>query len=165
MTFARAILVCFCLLITTESHAADSYTVSYVYDGDTVKLSNAEGDEIKLRLTDIDAPERNQAYGLKSRRALIKLCQGNNIRVTAYITGTDKYHRSLGKLQCNHIDASLYLAEHGLAWHYAQYSSKRSVYNAALKARQQKLGLWASDDAIPPWIWRKNHTDEKHYHH
>lgn len=165
MVFARAIFVCFCLLITTASNAADSYTVSYVYDGDTVKLINAEGGEIKLRLTNIDAPERNQAYGLKSRRALIQLCQGNNIRATAHITGTDKYHRSLGKLQCNHIDASIYLAEHGLAWHYAQYSSEGSVYNAALKARQQKLGLWANGDAIPPWIWRKNHSYEKHYPH
>jgi endonuclease YncB( thermonuclease family) len=158
------------LIIATTSYAAEAYIVSYVYDGDTVKLhpinSNEPDDKVsdfdtshdfKLRLTDIDAPERNQAYGLKSRSALIKLCQGNNILVTAQIIAKDKYLRSLGRLQCNHIDASLYLAEQGLAWHYANYSSNIDVYNAALKARQQRLGLWADDNPIPPWDWRHGH--------
>jgi len=131
--------------------------VSYVYDSDTVKLRSANG-EFKLRLTDIDAPERNQEYGLKARRALIQLCQGNDILVTAQITGTDQYHRSLGKLQCNHIDASTYLAEHGWAWHYEQYSNDINLHNAALQARRQKLGLWASKNPVPPWVWRHNQT-------
>jgi len=162
MALIRFIFTSMCLLIAASGNAADSshvstpYVVSYVYDGDTVKLHNAES-EFKLRLTDIDAPERNQDYGLKSRRALIKLCQGNNIFVTVQIVGTDKYNRSLGRLQCNHIDASTYLVEHGLAWHYAQYSSDVNIYNASLKARQQRLGLWASDTAIPPWTWRRYH--------
>ena len=47
--------------------------ITYFYDGDTVKVKDA-GREYKLRLTDIDAPERNQAYGLKSRRALMQFC-------------------------------------------------------------------------------------------
>jgi micrococcal nuclease len=94
-----------------------------------------QANDFKLRLTDIDAPERRQAYGLKSRRALTKLCQGNNILVTAQIVAKDKYLRSLGRLQCNHID----------------------IYNAALKARQQRLGLWADDNPIPPWNWRHGH--------
>jgi len=128
----------FNLLATTFSHAEEtSYKVTYVYDGDTVRLrpigSSKANNDFKLRLTDIDAPEREQDYGLKSRRALIKLCQGgkrgqpgmqeNDILVTTEIVGIDKYRRPLGRLQCNHIDVSLYLAEHGLAWHYVQYSS------------------------------------------
>ena len=135
MQITSGIFLGISLFITATSYAAETYTVSYVYDGDTVKLhpinSNEPNDKVnalnqannvKLRLTDIDAPERNQAYGLKSRRALIKLCQGNNILVTAQIVAQDKYLRSLGRLQCNHIDASIYLAEQGLAWHYAKYS-------------------------------------------
>lgn len=51
-----------------------SAEISYFYDGDTVKIKDA-GREFKLRLTDIDAPERNQTYGLKSRRALISFCK------------------------------------------------------------------------------------------
>jgi len=132
-----------------------------VYDGDTVKLrpvgSNESQDEFKLRLTDIDAPERNQSYGLKSRRALMKLCKGKNIIVTAQISGSDKYYRSLGRMECNGIDASYYLAKHGLAWFYAQYSSDTTIENAAKNARQLMLGLWADEKPIAPWDWRREH--------
>lgn len=144
------------LLVTASSLAAESYVVSYVYDGDTVKLSNHSGN-LKLRLTDIDAPERNQAYGKKSRRALTKLCKGKSIFVSAQILGTDKYNRYLGKLQCNNVDASIYLVEHGLAWHNAKYSNDTRIANAASKARQQRLGLWKSKNPMPPWVWRQKY--------
>ena len=156
MKFIPFIFATLCFLIAATSYAADAYSVSYVYDGDTVKLRSAQG-EFKLRLVDIDAPERNQAYGLISRRALISLCQGPQIVVTAEISSKDKYNRFLGKLHCNHIDASTYLAERGLAWHYARYSSDRIIYHAALNSRQQKLGLWAVNNPIAPWLWRREH--------
>lgn len=170
----RLALICILLLVTTLSHAEDSlgsdstYIVTYVYDGDTVKLSridrygstdaskaNNSQDEFKLRLNDIDAPERNQAYGLKSRRALIDLCYGASIIATVKISGIDKYHRALGRLQCNNVDASLHLAERGLAWHYAQYSSDVEIDKASKNARRLTLGLWADDNPIPPWVWRR----------
>ena len=119
IAFTRFIFIGFCLAFATASNATDSYVVSYVYDGDTVKLRpiHLDSGEIKLRLTDIDAPERNQAYGKKSRRALTKLCKGTNTFVSAQLLGIDKYNRHLGKLQCNNVDASLYLVKQGLAWH------------------------------------------------
>ena len=163
--------ICLCLCIATSQAEDSTYTVSdikitdvkvaYVYDGDTVKLrpitSNDTQDDFKLRLTDIDAPERNQSFGLKSRRALIKLCKGKNINVTAKISGTDKYQRSLGRLECNGIDASVYLAKHGLAWFYRQYSNDTAIDNAARNARQLALGLWADKYPIAPWQWRQLH--------
>lgn len=87
MRLTRSFNAALLLLLTTTSHADDRYIVDYVYDGDTVKLRNADG-EIKLRLNDIDAPERNQACGLKARRTLTQLCKGPNIPVTIIITGT-----------------------------------------------------------------------------
>ena len=151
----------FCLL-TTISHAEEGvYIVTYVYDGDTIKLhpidSNNPYDELKFRLADIDAPERNQAYGLKSRRVLMNLCQGKSIIATAQISGTDQYHRSLGKLQCNGTDASMYLVENGWAWHYVPYSNNTLLHNAELNAHQQNQGLWEDNNPTPPWIWRKTH--------
>ena len=87
--------------------------ITYFYDGDTVKIIDA-GFEYKLRITDIDAPERNQAYGKKSRRALMQLCTGANIY--AAIGGTDKYGRRLGRLRCNNQDVSTYMIQNGHAW-------------------------------------------------
>ncbi len=130
--------------------------VTNLYDGDTVELSHFSG-RLKLRLTDIDAPERNQTYGKKSRRALTKLCKGNKINVTARIIGTDKYNRYLGHLECNHVDAGLYLVEHGLAWHNAKYSNNPVTQNAEHIARQNRLGLWKSKRPTPPWVWRQKH--------
>jgi len=60
------------LALSIKAHA--TVNVDYVYDGDTVKIKDGK-DSYKLRITHIDAPERNQHYGKKSRRALIKLCQ------------------------------------------------------------------------------------------
>lgn len=142
------------LLFCCAVHASDSYTVSYVYDGDTVQLKNAE-EKFKLRLTDIDAPERNQPYGLKARRALMKLCQGAHIEVKVEITGTDKYARQLGKLNCNGTDASYHLVKNGLGWHQGKFSRDPVLKQAAEQARSQQLGLWQDPDPMPPWLWRK----------
>jgi micrococcal nuclease len=139
--------------------ADDDYVVRYVYDGDTVKLQSLRsGTQFKLRLAHIDAPERNQPYGLKSRRALLKLCQGEAIKVDAAFTGYDKYGRRIGSLYCNRIDAGLYLIEQGLAWYPSQYSHHPQASKVAVKAKSKQTGLWQDAHPIPPWVWRKQHA-------
>ena len=156
MWVTRCFIANLFLLFTTLGIADESYILTKVIDGDTVELNGISG-KLKLRLSDIDAPERNQAYGKKSRRALVKLCKGNSISIRATILGTDKYNRYLGKLQCNHTDASLYLAEHGFAWHNEKYSNDPVIQNAAFAAREKRLGLWKRKKPIPPWVWRQQH--------
>ncbi|HNU66683.1 MAG TPA: thermonuclease family protein [Methylotenera sp.] len=135
------------------------YIVTYVYDGDTVKLhpvnTFSQKGDFKLRITDIDAPERNQPFGQKSRRALIQLCQGNHVIATTEVIAKDQYQRALGKLQCNQVDASLHLVNLGLAWYNSKYANDVALYSAEVNARAQKLGLWADKKPIAPWAWRK----------
>ena len=128
--------------------------ITYFYDGDTVKI-NDHGHEYKLRLTDIDAPERNQAYGLKSRRALMQFCKNTSVQVQ--LMGMDKYQRKLGKLACNNQDVSFYMLKSGYAWFYHQYSSDSALELAEMEARDNKRGLWRAKQQTPPWAWRKNH--------
>ena len=128
--------------------------ITYFYDGDTVKIQDGMRD-YKLRLTDIDAPERNQGYGKKSRRALMQLCLGANIHVTSM--GYDKYQRTLGKLKCNNTDASVFLIKNGHAWFNRRYSMDYTLDLAEQVARKNKLGLWEAQQQTPPWVWRKNH--------
>lgn len=142
------------LLLSTSLAAETQYIVSQVYDGDTVELKSTS-QKFKLRLTDIDAPERNQAHGLKARRALSNLCKGSDILIRVDITGTDRYGRTLGKLRCNETDASLYMAEHGHAWHNEKFSDDAAIRNAADRARQQGIGLWSAEKPVPPWVWRR----------
>ena len=131
--------------------------IAYFYDGDTVKIKE-DLYEYKLRLTDIDAPERNQDYGKKSRRALMQFCQ--NAIINVYISGTDKYHRQLGKLKCNQNDASEFMITNGHAWFNKRYSMDYKLDLAEQNAKKQKLGLWERENAMPPWQWRKSHPRE-----
>ena len=126
--------------------------ITYFYDGDTVKINDA-GREYKLRLTDIDAPEHNQNYGKKSRRALMQFCK--NASVDVYTSGMDKYQRNLGKLHCNNTDASVFMVKNGHAWFNRQYSMDYTLDLAEQAARKNKLGLWKTQQQTPPWVWRK----------
>ena len=130
--------------------------ITYFYDGDTVKIKDGSY-EYKLRLTDIDAPERNQDYGLKSRRALINFCKKTDVKV--YISGTDKYLRRLGKLHCNKQDASEFMVKNGHAWFNRRYSMDYMLALQEDEVRKNKLGLWQDEKPIPPWVWRKNHMN------
>jgi micrococcal nuclease len=128
--------------------------ITYFYDGDTVKINDA-GYEYKLRLTDIDAPERNQTYGLKSRRALMNFCKDTKIFVA--ISGTDKYGRKLGKLLCNQQDTSIFMVKNGHAWFNRRYSMDYMLALQEDEARKNKIGLWADEKPMPPWVWRKSY--------
>lgn len=153
------LLISLSLFVLPCKAEENRYIVTYVYDGDTVKLhpiqSFSQKNDIKLRITQIDAPERNQPFGLIARRALIKLCQGNGVVATTEIVAKDQYQRSLGRLQCNQMDASLYLVKQGLAWHDEKYASDWALVQAQEQARAQKLGLWADEKPMAPWVWRK----------
>jgi micrococcal nuclease len=129
--------------------------ITYFYDGDTVKIQEAD-QSYKLRITDIDAPERNQRYGKTARRALMQLC--TNAELSVQITGMDKYLRKLGKLSCNHQDVSSYMIQEGHAWFNYRYSADFMLAQAEQNARTKRLGLWKNKRPTPPWTWRKNHT-------
>ena len=134
--------------------SAYSAEITYFYDGDTVKI-NDNGQEFKLRINDIDAPEKSQSYGKKSRRALMQLCKSGEFKAT--ITGQDKYGRKLGKLACHGQDASMYMVQNGYAWFYAHFSNDSNLAFSQQEARNKGLGLWHAKQQTEPWIWRKNH--------
>ena len=66
------ITLLFALLITHCLVQADTLTgrVVRVTDGDTIVILDAGNTQHKIRLTGIDAPERGQAFGTKSKEHL-----------------------------------------------------------------------------------------------
>ena len=66
---ARVIAFCFLLFLSIAA-SADSLTgkVIKITDGDTLYVLDANYQEHKIRLAEIDVPERKQAYGLTSRK-------------------------------------------------------------------------------------------------
>lgn len=150
LTFIAALTV-----IANVAHAAPAFTgkVVGVHDGDTLTVL-ADGKQIKIRLAEIDAPEKKQAFGELAKQVLSDLCFGQQAVVSPVVT--DKYGRTVGKVRCRDVDASIYQAENGMAWAYTQYLLPGSLIPAAESiARAEKRGLWTEPNPTPPWLFRK----------
>ena len=70
-----------------------------VADGDTITVLDATNTQHKIRLQGIDAPEKAQAFGQKSKQSLYLLV--HNKQVTIEFQKADKYGRTLGKVVHN----------------------------------------------------------------
>ena len=64
-----------------------------ITDGDTVTVLR-EQEQVKVRLWAIDAPERRQPFGARSRQHLGELIQGKDVLV--YTHGMDRNGRTIG---------------------------------------------------------------------
>ena len=134
------------------SEYLENLTIKKVVDGDTVHVFYQ--DEVyKIRLTEIDAPERDQPYGSNSTEYLKGLL--NEGRVDADISGTDRYGRKLGRLYWRGMDINRELVSAGYAWVYDQYVTDDTFYENQSKARNLKKGLWQDKNPLEPWNWRK----------
>jgi endonuclease YncB( thermonuclease family) len=130
-----------------------------VTDGDTIVVLDANNAQHKIRLTGIDAPERKQAFGTKSKEHLSDSVAGKFVVVD--YDKRDYYKRILGKVLLNGEDMNLEQVRAGLAWHYKKYQkeqtpSDRALYSAMeIEARESKRGLWRDPEPAPPWEYRK----------
>lgn len=130
-----------------------------VTDGDTVTLLDRDNKAHKIRLAGIDAPEKRQAFGQRSKEALSDAVFDRN--VTVVWSKRDKYGRLVGKIILpDGSDANLRQIELGLAWHYKRYEREQSTQDrhdyakAELQARQARVGLWLEPQSVPPWEYR-----------
>ena len=142
------------LLISQVSSAEylESLKIKKVVDGDTVHVFYQ--DEIyKIRLTEIDAPERDQPYGSNSTEYLKGLLKEGKVDVD--ISGIDRYGRKLGRLYWKDMDINRELVSAGYAWVYDQYVTDDTFYENQSKARNSKKGLWQDQNPVEPWNWRK----------
>lgn len=141
-------IVCFFLL--PLSLFAFSAKVVKISDGDTITiLQNKE--QTKVRLYGIDAPEKKQDYGQRSKQFLASLIAGQVVEVEP--KGKDRYKRTLGIIHYKGQDINAQMVLNGYAWAYAKYS--RIYVDQERLARENKLGLWQSSDPTPPWKLRK----------
>lgn len=135
-----------------QAFALDGRVVR-VIDGDTVVLLTDTKQQVRVRLSEIDAPERSQAYGTKSKNALIELCAGKS--ATLHQTSKDRYGRTLARLYCGEIDANAAMVEQGFAWVYDRYVKDETLYTLQRYAKANGLGLWRDQSPVQPWIYRQ----------
>jgi len=123
-----------------------------VSDGDTITVLDSSKKQHKIRLHQIDAPEKNQDFGQRSKQSLSELVFGKT--VTVEVVTTDRYGRTVGKVLVNGVDANLEQVKKGMAWVYKQYASDPAYFDAEDEARKAKVGLWSQPNPTPPWDFR-----------
>ena len=141
--------------------------VTKVSDGDTIHVVTDGNVKFKVRLDRIDAPEKDQPYGKESTAYLSSLIRGKTVRVEWQ--KKDQYGRVLGVVYLPSIehsnnpnnrtilqDINLHLVATGNAWHYSHFDKTPAYAAAEAAAKEKKLGLWAADNPINPYEWRKN---------
>lgn len=124
-----------------------------VADGDTITVLR-DNEQVKVRLADIDAPEKAQPFGNKSKLALSALVHGKAVLVVEQ--GHDRYKRTIGRVYQGDVDVSAEQIKQGMAWVYRKYSKDVSLLPLENEAKAQRLGLWADIAPVPPWMWRKS---------
>jgi endonuclease YncB( thermonuclease family) len=151
-------LTLFALLLWLPSAAAPAATpidafVLQVIDGDTIDVvPTGDGDERRIRLAGIDAPERAQPGGAEATRALSRAILNRRVRLR--VEDEDAYGRLVARVFVEGADVNLGLVAAGHAWAYRQYTSDEALIGAEADAKAARRGLWAAADPIPPWAWR-----------
>jgi endonuclease YncB( thermonuclease family) len=84
-----------------------------VADGNTITVLDKSKIQHKIRLAGIDAPERGQPFGQRSKELLSDLVFGKNVHV--YMEKVDRYGRQVGKILIAGRDANLAIVAAGLA--------------------------------------------------
>ena len=142
-----------------ETHQPQTFTakVTRILDGDTIEVQNTNS-ILKIRLQGIDAPETVQPFGDTARQKLTNLILNKTITIKS--DSKDKYDRLIAKVSLNNNDICLVMIRTGQAWWFTRYAdsqspSDRLAYNEAEdQSRQQRLGLWADPNPVPPWTFR-----------
>lgn len=150
--FLYAISFAVALLPATLCAAQLQGKVIRVLDGDTIEVLQ-ERQPVRVRLLNIDAPEKKQPFGRWSTNQLKAFLAGQSVTVS--YTQTDRYGRILGRvITANGTEANRQQVLKGAAWVYDRYNTDNSLPALQREAQTQKRGLWADNQPVLPWEWR-----------
>ena len=160
------------VLLTLLAFAAPAATlvgrVVAVADGDSITVLDAAKARHKVRLAAIDAPEKGQAFGNRSKQHLSDLLFQREVSVQW--RKRDRYGRIVGKVMVQspdcpscpkNLDVGQAQLSVGLAWWYRQRANEQSpdirgrYESEELEARARRVGLWRDPAPVPPWDFRR----------
>ena len=141
------ILIIFSLWSIFSFAQLKSYKVVGIIDGDTIEvLDLASNNNIRIRLAEIDCPEKGQNFGTKAKNYTSS--QVFNKLVKINIIDTDRYGRSIAKVYYSNKYLSEELVKNGLAIVYRKYSSNQKLLDFQFNAKVKKLGIWSDSSFI-----------------
>ena len=116
--------------------------VASIHDGDTMRLS-CDGEQVKVRLYCIDAPELSQRpWGQESRDRLRAIAPR---RVILIRKDMDSYGRTVGEILADDSkreNLNLALVRNGGAAVYSRYCNEGRYFRAEDNARNLRVGIW-----------------------
>jgi endonuclease YncB( thermonuclease family) len=142
--------ICLCAAV---AHAEWQGRVVSVYDADTLVVSNEGRGEI-VRLAGVDAPEREQPFGLKAKKFAANMVEGKVVRIVPH-GDLDNYRVYLGELCLNEE-----LLREGYAWYNPRLGADEKYAALEMTARSARRGLWEEENPTPPWRYRKEGSEE-----
>lgn len=126
-----------------------------VLDGDTIEVRK-DGKAVRIRLAEIDCPEKAQPFGAKAKQFTADLIGGKD--VTVQVRTQDRYGRTVAEVLLlpdnRSVNEAILIA--GLAWWYRDYSTDTHFGDLESAAKSARTGLWSDSDPIPPWVFRRN---------
>jgi endonuclease YncB( thermonuclease family) len=151
-------IVLFTLSLLFAADKSITGKVVKVTDGDTVTLLTPDNKQEKIRLDGIDAPEKKQDYGEKSRQYLASLIAGKTVRVK--YRSKDRYGRILGTVYVGNRNVNEEMVRKGLAWQY-RYNNSKNLARLQAEAKARKLNIWSAKSPVDPYDYRKNRRKKK----
>lgn len=138
-----------------------------IVDGDTADIRIGKRRLERLRLTEIDAPERGAPWSKRSTQLLSDLIFQEQVLIA--ITDWDRDGRAVARIFVWNeagdelIDVSEAMIQKGAAWYFDRFGRDRKLLLAESVARKARAGVWSlpSRQQIPPWQWRKMPKDER----
>ena len=112
-----------------------------VSDGDTITVLTREHKQIKVRLASIDAPEKAQPFGERSKQSLASLCFDKDVRLAT--EGRDRYGRTIATVYVEKVDANAQQVSRGLAWVFDRCRTKFPVVRFASRGSGCSQGAMA----------------------
>ena len=132
-----------------------------VADGDSITILTQQHEQIKVRLSAVDCPEKSQAYGQQAKQFTSSLVFGR--QVTIEPETIDKYGRTVAMVSVDGLNLNKEIVANGKGWVYRKYCKGGFCddwLDLEKKARDAKIGLWADKNSIiPPWEWRHGQKD------
>lgn len=144
------------LFCHANSALAQKFQVKVVKisDGDTFTAINRDNLQLKFRIWGIDAPEKEQAFGTKSKEHLSSLIFGKTITVD--VQKQDGWGRYIAYVFTpDNKDVGTEMLTAGMAWQFIEYDQSEKYRAAESQARKSKKGLWSDSHRIAPWEFRK----------
>jgi len=140
---------------TAKEHNFIEATVIKVIDGDTITVLS-KGGKVKVRLAEIDAPEKDQPYGLVAKNKLQEKILDKHI--TLQKKTIDRYGRLVAKVFLGKRDIIKEMIAEGHVWVYKKYLDDYTLEDIQMSAHQNQIGIWSliNEEQVPPWEWRQS---------